>query len=213
MISGIDRGSTPSLRAFLISRWLPAVPGLVDRLRMGARVADVGCGSGTAVTLIGTAFPNSQVTGFEVSPEALSLARDRARGLDNVEFAETDVVDLPIEPPFDLVTSFDVIHDLTDPLAGLRRIRSSLSPNGSYLMMEPNAGSEVEDNLTTRGALLYGISALHCMTQSLAGDGAGLGAAWGRERAESLADEAGFSSFRSLDDIANRFSAFYLLTP
>jgi hypothetical protein len=79
--------------------------------------------------------------------------------------------------------------------------------------MEPNAGSALEDNLSPRGAMLYGISALHCMTQSLASGGAGLGTAWGRERAEALAAEAGFGSFQPLEDISNRFSAFYLLRP
>ncbi len=213
LISGIDRGNTPSHRAFLVKRWLPAVPGLVDRLESGARVADVGCGSGTAVALIAGAFPRADVTGFDVSPESLELARERASGLDNARFVESGVADLPIDTPFDLITSFDVIHDLVDPLAGLRRIRSALQPDGLYLMMEPNAGSDVEDNLTPRGAMLYGISALHCMTQSLAHDGAGLGAAWGRERAEAMATEAGFSSIHRIDEITNRFSAFYLLTP
>lgn len=213
LISGIDRGNTPSHRAFLISRWLPAVPGLVDRLGKGGRVADVGCGSGTAVTLIAGSFPRAHVTGFDVSSESLALARDRASDLDNAQFVESSVADLPLDTPFDLITSFDVIHDLVDPLVGLRRIRSALEPDGLYLMMEPNAGSDVEDNLTPRGAMLYGVSALHCMTQSLARGGAGLGAAWGRERAEAMAGEAGFSSFRRIDAITNRFSAFYLLTP
>ncbi len=212
LISGIDRGNTPSLRAFLISRWLPAVPGLVDRLTRGIRVADIGCGSGTAVALIADAFPGSHVTGFDMSSESLALARERAMNLGNALFVESDVLDLPIDPPFDLITSFDVIHDLVDPLGGLRRIRSALATDGLYLMMEPNAGSDLEDNLTPRGAMLYGISALHCMTQSLALGGAGLGAAWGRARAETMAGDAGFSSFRRLDEITNRFSAFYLLT-
>jgi len=78
--------------------------------------------------------------------------------------------------------------------------------------MEPNTGSKLEDNLDARGAMLYGVSTLHCMTQSLAQGGAGLGAAWGRERAEAMAGEAGFGSFQPLDAISNKFSAFYLLT-
>jgi SAM-dependent methyltransferase len=213
MISGIDRGNTPSLRAFLLSRWLPAVPGLIDRLETGIRVADIGCGAGTAVTLIAGSYPRSTVTGFEISHESLALARSRSEGMWNVEFVEKDVADIPIDPPFDLITSFDVIHDLTSPLAGLRRVRSALTADGMCLMMEPNAGPRLEDNLTPRGAMLYGISVLHCMTQSLARGGAGLGAAWGGEAAETMAREAGFSSFERLEDITNRFSAFYLLRP
>ncbi len=212
IIRGIDRGNTPSQRTFLIPKWLPAVPGLVPNLEKGIRVADVGCGSGTAALLMGEAFPKSQVIGFDVSPESIAVARGRADHADNVDFLGHDVTEIPTEPPFGLITSFDVIHDLADPLAGLRRIRESLADDGVYLMMEPNAGSKLEDNLDPRGAMLYGISTLHCMTQSLARGGVGLGAAWGRERAEELAGQAGFGTFRPLDEITNRFSAFFLLS-
>ncbi len=211
MIRGIDRGNSPSQRVFLTRRWLPAVPGLVDRLDQGIRVADVGCGSGTAAIVIANAFPNSQVLGFDVSQEALAVARGRAEGVPNVEFHVYAADEIPIDPGFDLVTAFDVVHDLPNPLAGLTRIREALRSGGQFLMMEPNASSRLEANLDDHGALLYGISTLHCMTQSLAHDGAGLGAAWGSEQAEELAGRAGFSGFRRLEDITNRFSAFYLM--
>ncbi len=213
MIVGLERGNGPSFRTFLVRRWLPAVPDLVERLETGIRVADVGCGTGMAAALIATAFPGSTVTGFDVSAEALEVAAGRSQGLPNLSYSRSDVGEIPIDPPFELITSFDVIHDLVDPLGGLRRIHSALSGDGVYLMMEPNAGSDLEDNLDSRGAMLYGISLLQCMTQSLARGGAGLGAAWGRERAEAMAVEAGFSSFEPLEDITNRFSAFYLLRP
>jgi SAM-dependent methyltransferase len=212
IVRGIDRGNTPSQTAFLIDRWLPAIPGLIPALERGARLADVGCGSGTAAILMARTYPNSWVDGFDVSTEALQVARDRAAGLDNIAFAESEIAKIPTEEPYRLITSFDVIHDLADPAAGLRRIREALAEDGQYLMMEPKAGSRLEDNLNSRGALLYGISTLHCMTQSLARGGAGLGSAWGRERAEQMAADAGFGSFRRLDDITNKFSAFYLLT-
>jgi 2-polyprenyl-3-methyl-5-hydroxy-6-metoxy-1,4-benzoquinol methylase len=212
MIRGIDRSNTPSQTTFLIGRWLPAVPGLVPELETGARVADVGCGSGTAAVLMARAFPNSHVSGFDVSTDSVAVARDRAKGLDNIEFIQAGVEEIPTNPPYRLITSFDVIHDLTEPLVAMRRIREALSVDGVYLMMEPNAGSSLEDNLGPMGALEYGISTLHCMTQSLARGGAGLGSAWGRERAEQMAADAGFGSFRRLDDITNKFSAFYLLT-
>jgi SAM-dependent methyltransferase len=211
LVRGLDRGNAPSQRVFLVRRWLAAVPGLTERLESGIEVADVGCGSGTAAILIATAFPRSRVTGFDVSEESIDLARERAVDIDNVTFAVASVAEIPAEPPFGLVTSFDVIHDLEDPRAGLAHIRESLAEDGQYLMMEPNAGSDLEDNLSDRGALLYGISTLHCLTQSLAGGGAGLGAAWGREMAEDYAREAGFGSFMPLPDITNKFSAFYLL--
>ena len=104
-----------------------------------------------------------------------------------------------------------MIHDLADPRAGLRRIREALNDDGVYLMMEPQAESDLSGNLNPRGAMLYGISTLHCMTQSLAEGGEGLGAAWGRQLAESYAREAGFSDFEVLEEISNRFSSFYLL--
>jgi SAM-dependent methyltransferase len=211
MVRGIDRGNAPSQRTFLISRWLPGVPGLVPRLEKGIRVADVGCGSGTAAIVMAEGYPNCQVVGYDVSPEAIATARSRAAGIPNVDFLEHAVEQIPTDPPFGLITSFDVIHDLADPLAGLRRIREAMADDGIFLMMEPNASSDLGANLSPHGAMLYGMSALHCMTQSLASDGAGLGSAWGRERAEKLAGEAGFTSFQPLEDISNRFSAFYLL--
>ncbi len=212
LIRGLDRGNAPSQRVFLISRWLPAVPGLVDRLETGARVADVGCGTGTAAILMGAAFPRSEIHGYDVSETSLDVARSRAGDAGNVDFANSSANDLPTSPPFDLITSFDVIHDLFDPLGGLARIREALSEDGVYLMMEPNVSSNLEDNLNDRAALTYGISTLHCMTQSLAIGGAGLGAAWGRQRAEEYARRAGFTGFEPLEGITNKFSAFYLLT-
>lgn len=211
LVRGIDRGNTPSQTTFLISRWLPAVPGAVQSLESGVRAADIGCGSGTVAILMAEAFPESHITGFDSSASSIAMARGRTEGVGNVEFFESDAESVPTDPPFELITSFDVIHDLPDPLAGMRRIRQALSEDGLYLMMEPNASSKLEENLTPRGAMLYGISTLHCLTQSLAQGGAGLGSAWGRQRAEDLAQEAGFGSFQPLEDITNKFSAFYLL--
>lgn len=211
MIRGIDRGNAPSQKAFLTSRWLPAVPGLTDHLEQGIRVADVGCGAGRVAILIGEAYPNTEVFGYDISDDSLAIARSRAESLENVSFASYDVEAIPLEPPFDLVTAFDVIHDLPDPLAGLERIRESLSAGGRLLLMEPNASSRLENNLDDRGALLYGVSTMHCMTQSLARNGAGLGSVWGRERVEEYALRAGFTKFEPLESISNRFSSFYLL--
>lgn len=211
LIRGIDRGNGPSQRVFLTSRWLPAVPGLVDDLDAGIRVADVGCGAGTAAILMAEAFPNSHVAGYDISAESLAIARSRGSQLTNLEFGEYSVDAIPLDPLHHLVTSFDVIHDLPDPLAGLTRIRESLEHGGQFLMMEPNISSKLENNLNDRGALLYGISAMHCMTQSLAVGGEGVGAAWGRETAAEYAAEAGFTSFQPIENITNKFSAFYLL--
>lgn len=213
IIRGIDRGNAPSQKIFLTSKWLPAIPGMVERLEQGIRVADIGSGSGTAAILMAQAYPNSEFFGYDLSEDSVAVARSRSGDLQNVEFHEYTAEDIPTRPGFDLITSFDVIHDLADPKSGLRRIREAMRPDGAYLMMEPNASSHLENNLDDRGAMLYGISALHCMTQSLAQNGAGLGAAWGEEMARDYARDAGFASFDHLDTISNRFSAFYLLRP
>jgi len=213
VIRGIDRGNAPSQNTFLTSRWLPAISGMADRLEHGIRVADVGSGSGTAAILMAKAYPNSEVVGYDVSGDSVSVARSRSEDIPNVEFHGYTAEEIPTEPGFDLITTFDVIHDLADPMAGLTRIKEALRPDGSYLMMEPNASSHLENNLTDRGALLYGISTLFCMTQSLASNGAGLGTAWGEETAKDYATDAGFTTFERLDEISNRFSAFYLLQP
>lgn len=211
LIRGIDRGNAPAQRVFLTSRWLPGVPGLVDRLESGIRVADVGCGSGNVAVMMGGAYPNSEIVGYDISEESLAIARSRSESLSNVSFSEYPAEAIPLDPENELVLAFDVIHDLVDPLAGLVRIRESLAEEGQFLLMEPNASSQLEENLGDGGALLYGTSALLCMTQSLARDGAGLGSAWGREMIADYADRAGFSRFEPLEKISNRFSSFFLL--
>lgn len=211
MLRGLDRANGPSQRILLTRKWLPAVEGLVERLEEGIDVADVGCGTGTAALTMAQAYPNSRFTGFDVSEEALAMARERGEDLENVEFARAAATEFPGE--YDLITTFDVVHDLADPPAALRHIRGALRPDGVYLMMEPNMSSDLDDNVDDVGVINYGISLLHCMTQSLAIGGAGFGAAWGRQRAEELAREAGFSSFQPLEEITNRFSAFFVLRP
>lgn len=211
LVTGLDKTNRPSQQVLLPRKWLPAIPLLHHRLGEGIRVADVGCGSGAAVIAMASAYPNSTFVGYDVSLELLALASERSEGMPNVTFERTPVEELPTDPGFDLVTAFDVIHDLDDPLAALQRIGDSLRPGGVFLMMEPNASSELDDNIGDTGALLYSVSALYCMTQSLARGGAGLGAAWGRQAAEDLAREAGFDWFQEVEPIRNRFSCFYLL--
>lgn len=213
LITGLDRLNGPSQRVFLTSRWLPRVPGLPERLDEGIRIADIGCGAGTVAALIAEAYPRCQIVGFDVSAQSIDLARNRTGHLPNVEFHLAGIEEVPTDPPFDLVTTFDVIHDLVDPAAGLRHIHEALAPGGMYLMMEPAASSRLEENINPRGALLYGVSALHCMTQSLALGGEGLGAAWGSQLAEEYARNAGFTEFDYLEAISNKFSSFYLLKP
>jgi SAM-dependent methyltransferase len=182
--------------AWLLDGYL-ASEDLRERLTGGVRVADVGCGTGHAVNLMAEAYPASQFTGFDIAADALALGAAEAQqlGLGNVRFVQQDVAQFPGDPPFDLVTVFDAIHDQAQPAAVLRAIRRALAPGGGLLMVEPRASSRLEENLANPGApMLYGVSLLHCMTVSLAEGGAGLGTAWGEQVARQMLAEAGFAS-------------------
>lgn len=207
MVSGIDRGNRPSMTLLLARRWLAAMPDVVEHLDAGGRIADFGCGSGAAVQAMATAYPNATVKGYDIS--ALSI--DRARSgttQENATYVVGGTDAIADGGPFDLVTALDVIHDLADPLGALTAIRSSLAPGGVLFMMEPRVDPLVQNNQNDRAALLYGISTFHCMTQSLASGGAGLGAAWGPASARALCEDAGFTSFKELP-VDNPFSAFF----
>ncbi len=210
MAAGIDRTNSPGMRVLLTRKWLPAMPDVVARLEEGIAVADVGCGSGTSSIAMAKTYPHSSVLGIDVDPTSIARARRNAEteALPNLKFEEMDAGSLPQEPGFDLITTFDVIHDLARPRAVLGQIRQALAPGGAYLMVEPNAKDSLEENLGREGALLYAISTMYCTTVSLAHDGEGLGAAWGPALAEKLCREAGFGSFERLE-IRNPFNAFY----
>jgi 2-polyprenyl-3-methyl-5-hydroxy-6-metoxy-1,4-benzoquinol methylase len=186
----------------LIKGFLPAVPGLSERLQSGIRVADVGCGTGHAINLMAREYPASTFVGYDLGTDAIARARAEATrmGLGNARFEVLDVTQLPGEPKFDLITSFDSIHDQRDPAAVLRRIEAALAPHGVYLMIEPKASSRLEDNIGNPfAAYMYGMSVLHCMTVSLAEAGAGLGTAWGEQTARRMLREAGLGAVDVVD--------------
>ncbi|HUO46603.1 MAG TPA: class I SAM-dependent methyltransferase [Acidimicrobiia bacterium] len=212
LVAGIDRANSPAMKILLTRKWLPVLPDLVARLEAGAQVADIGCGSGAAALTMARAYPASTVVGYDLDPRAIERARIDARSsdLDNVTFEQLPAEQIP--DGFDLITAFDVIHDLPDPVRVLTRVREALHPDGMLFMMEPNAAPTLEGNMTPYGALLYGMSVLYCLPQSLTSEGPGLGTAWGPERAERLCREVGFSHFRRLE-IENAFSAFYEVKP
>lgn len=186
--------------AALIDVVLPLVPGLHDRLTAGIDVADVGCGSGHAVNLIAQAYPKSRVVGFDFSEEGVAAGRREAEelGLTNARFEERDVAKLDASSQFDFVTAFDAIHDQAQPAAVLSGIADALRPDGRFLMVDIKASSHVHENIDhPLGPLLYMISCMHCMTVSLALDGAGLGTVWGWQKAEEMLTEAGFSGIET----------------
>jgi 2-polyprenyl-3-methyl-5-hydroxy-6-metoxy-1,4-benzoquinol methylase len=191
-----DSGQT--VVAALHDHILPLVPGLSDRLEEGIRVLDVGCGRGRALAEMARRYPESEFVGYDLSEEAVAWARDRAsrEGLENVRYEVRDVSDFDetAKPDaFDFVTTFDAIHDQKDPAAVLRGIARTLRADGVYLMQDIRASSQVHENLDhPLGTILYTVSCMHCMTVSLAQGGEGLGTMWGRERATSMLEDAGF---------------------
>jgi SAM-dependent methyltransferase len=197
--------------ATLISTVLPLVPELPAMLGQGIDVADVGCGSGHAINLMAAAYPASRFVGFDFSAEGVAAGRAEAagQGLDNARFQVQDVAALGGPPAYDLVTTFDAVHDQADPASVLRGIYEMLRPGGVYLCVDIRASSDVGENLDhPLGPFLYTVSCMHCMTVSLAQGGAGLGAVWGEQQALQMLTAAGFDDVRVEtvpDDIANNY--------
>ena len=188
-----DSGQTFDAR--LLAATLPLVDGLVDRLRSGIDVADIGCGSGHAINLMAEAFPKSRFVGYDFSDEGLAAARTeaQAKGLRNARFESKDVATLDTPGSYDFITTFDAIHDQAHPDRVLASIRRALRADGVYLCVDIAASSELEGNLEhPLGPFLYTVSTMHCMTVSLALDGMGLGTVWGTEKALAMLADAGF---------------------
>ncbi|MCB1519563.1 MAG: methyltransferase domain-containing protein [Hyphomicrobiaceae bacterium] len=193
---------------------LPLVPRLQRRLADGIAVLDVGCGRARALMQMAERYPKSQFTGLDLSEEAIDWARStaRARGLANIKFRTQDLADFDRAAPlaaYDLITSFDAIHDQPQPMAMIKGIRRALAPGGVYLAQDiKGSGSHAGDRDNPIGTLLYTISCMHCMTVSLAQGGAGLGAMWGRSTAESMFTEAGFGSVE-VHELAHDLQNYY----
>jgi SAM-dependent methyltransferase len=207
----LDNESRPVFDAALIDRTLPAVPGLTERLEAGIDVADVGCGSGHAVNLMAQAFPRSHFVGYDFSEEGVRRGTEEAvaMGLGNARFEAKDVANLDAPASFDFITAFDTIHDQAQPRKVLKEIAGALRRDGTFLMVDIAASSDVEENIDhPLGPTIYAVSTLHCMTVSLALGGEGLGTAWGEQKARELLAEAGFDrvDVRQVDgDIFNNY--------
>lgn len=190
-----DSGQT--VVSALFEHILPLIPGLAEELQKGIQVLDVGCGSGRALNQLAQAFPNSQFTGYDFSPEAIAHANTEAqlRKLSNIQFEVKDAATLDECDRYDFITTFDAIHDQARPDIVLQNIYKALRSDGVYLMQDIHATTDVGGNLDHPVApLLYTISCMHCMTVSLACGGMGLGAMWGQEKALQLLSEAQFTS-------------------
>ena len=182
--------------ASLIDGTVGLVPELRADLERGIDVADIGCGSGYAINVLARAFPNSRFTGFDLCAEPIAVAQAQAEewGLENVRFEVRDVTELGETEAFDWILTLDAVHDQAHPDRVLAGIAQALRPDGVYFCVDVSASSHVHDNIDhPLGPVLYTVSTMHCMTVSLAYDGAGLGAVWGEQTAVAMLADAGFS--------------------
>jgi SAM-dependent methyltransferase len=198
LFHGTERFFRASYNAHLLSSWLPALDGVVDKLTLGGRVADVGCGHGSSAILMAKAFPRSRFVGFDYHEGSIAIARQRAAAADvrNVQFEVADAISYGSRD-FDLIAFFDSLHDMADPAGAARHARHALKPDGNCMIVEPFAGDKVDDNLNPVGRVYYGASTLICVPVSLARRGPALGAQAGEQRLRSvLVEQGGFTRLR-----------------
>ncbi len=189
--------SEQTVGAALFDSILPLVPELTDRLERGAELLDIGCGRGRALLQLAARFPNSRFAGYDFSEATIANARAEAerRGLTNIRFEVRDAAKLGERGTFDFITAFDAVHDQAKPAEMLSSISDALRDDGAFLMVDIDSTGHVHKNVDVPlGPFGYAISCMHCMTVSLAYDGEGLGAMWGREKAHEMLRDAGFSN-------------------
>jgi SAM-dependent methyltransferase len=199
LFEGTERFFGASYAALLVAAWIPALDGVEEKLRAGARVADVGCGHGASTIVMARAFPASTFVGYDNHSPSIARASElavQAGVSDRVRFEVATATDFPGEG-YDLVAHFDCLHDLGDPLSAARRVRSVLNPDGTWLIVEPQARDRLEDNFNPIGRLSYGASTLICTPHALSEGGESvLGAQAGEARIRGIAEAAGFRQFR-----------------
>lgn len=200
---GLFRGTElffrPGYAANLVNAWIPALDGVEHKLRAGASVADVGCGLGSSTILMAKEFPNSTFIGFDYHDGSIEKARERAAEAqmsDHVRFEVASAKDYPGNG-YDFVTFFDCLHDMGDPVGASKHVLQSLDADGTWMIVEPNAGDRIEDNLNPIGRIFYSVSTLVCTPASLSQEvGLALGAQAGEARLRDVVTEGGFTRFR-----------------
>jgi SAM-dependent methyltransferase len=200
---GCERFFRPGYNANLIGAWLPALDGVVEKLERGARIADVGCGHGASTILMAQAFPQSTFVGSDYHSGSIDTARERAQNAGVADRVQFEAVPAAAHPGsgYDLVTMFDCLHDMGDPVGAARKVRELLAPDGTWMIVEPAAGDRVEDNLNPVGRAYYGFSTLLCTPASLSQEvGLALGAQAGEARIREVVESAGFSRFRRVGE-------------
>jgi SAM-dependent methyltransferase len=199
VFDGIERFFRPGYNANVVPSWLPALDGVVEKLERGASVADIGCGHGSSTILMAQAFPKSTFFGSDIHEGSIENARERAE-----EAGVADRVTFEASPAssysgrsYDLVTTFDALHDMGDPVGAARHVRETLADDGTWMIVEPMAGDRVEDNLNPVGRAYYGFSTFLCTPGSLSQEvGLALGAQAGPARIKDVVSAGGFTQFR-----------------
>jgi 2-polyprenyl-3-methyl-5-hydroxy-6-metoxy-1,4-benzoquinol methylase len=196
---GTERFFRPGYAANLISSWIPALEGVDEKLKKGARVADVGCGLGASTILMAKHYPNSEFAGFDYHDKSIQTAKKRAKdaGVDNrIKFQVAKAKNYPGKD-YDFVTFFDCLHDMGDPAGASSHVRKTLKKDGTWMIVEPFAGDKLEDNLHPIGRAFYGASTLLCTPASLSQEvGLALGAQAGEKRLREVVSSGGFTRFR-----------------
>jgi SAM-dependent methyltransferase len=215
MWESIERFSQGWFEKLLIPQWVPAMPDVQAKLERGAQVADVGCGRGRALIKLAQAFPNSRYIGYDIFGPTVERATANAHAAgvaDRVRFEQRDVSQ-GLPEHYDLITTFDVVHDARDPVGLLRTIRQGMRADGIYVCLDINCSDKLEENQGPLGAMFHGFSVLYCMTTSLAGGGAGLGTlGFPEPKVRELCAEAGFSQVRRVP-LDNPFNNLYEIRP
>ena len=199
LFSGTERFFRPGYNANLVSNWIPALEGVEEKLKAGAKVADVGCGHGASTVVMAKAYPKSTFFGFDYHAPSIERAKVAAKeaGVGNrITFAQAQAKDFPAHG-YDLVAFFDCLHDMGDPVGAGRHVKETLAKDGSWMIVEPFACDNLKDNLNPVGRIFYGASTFICTPASLSQEVAlGLGAQAGERRLRQVATEAGFTRFR-----------------
>lgn len=198
LFCGTEKFFGPGYRANLVSTWLPTLDGVVAKLQRGGKVADVGCGHGISTVLMAQAFPNTQFYGYDVHQPSIERARELAAeaNVHNVTFGVATAKEYP-DRQYDLVTFFDSLHDMGDPVGAALHVRETLNPDGTWMIVEPNAQDDLAGNLNPVGRIYYASSTLVCVPASLNQEvGLALGAQAGETKLRQVVMEGGFTRFR-----------------
>ena len=196
---GTERFFRPGYAANLIAAWIPALEGVEEKLKKGAKVADVGCGLGASTILMAKNYPKSEFVGFDYHDKSIETARQRAKEAgvaDHIRFEVAMAKNYPGND-YDFITFFDCLHDMGDPVGATKHVHSSLKKDGTWMIVEPFAGDKLEENLHPIGRAFYGASTLLCTPASLSQEvGLALGAQAGEKRLHDVVTQGGFSKFR-----------------